>query len=429
MDDPIWDRSVIGPNSVTLLDMKTLTYYSLMACLIGCSCGSEPMGGACLIDDDCEAGFTCTDLVCTAVPDGTTSDADSPDGPPLGDSSLADGDLETDGGPEDASCGGENVAFDYRPPNVLLIFDRSCSMRRRLDASGFGTGPDDARTRWAVGRDAVLELVTRFGGRVFWGLMMYPDPREGCPGEVSAEVLPAPGTAAEIERQFGRMNIQPFGLCGLDNSDTTTQPRQTPTSRALEAAATLPELMDPMRDNFAIVITDGGESCVENDALSTITSGLVASGVPVGVIGFATGSDVSSLEAIASAGGLARPGGAPSYYVAEDRADLDTVFEEISRRVVSCELALSSRPPEPSELFVNEDDVPLSMDPVDGWSYDEAGNTLTFNGASCDRLRSGETTRISVSFGCAPVECTPREEICNGLDEDCDDMVDEGCLL
>ena len=47
----------------------------------------------------------------------------------------------------DANCGGEAVDFDYRPPNALVIFDRSCSMRRRLDdVSLFGTGPDDVNT-------------------------------------------------------------------------------------------------------------------------------------------------------------------------------------------------------------------------------------------------------------------------------------------
>jgi hypothetical protein len=28
-----------------------------------------------------------------------------------------------------------------------------------------------------------------------------------------------------------------------------------------------------------------------------------------------------------------------------------------------------------------------------------------------------------------PMACVPQAEVCNGLDEDCDDVVDEDCLL
>jgi hypothetical protein len=192
----------------------------------------------------------------------------------------------------------------------------------------------------------------------------------------------------------------------------------------------LPALSDPLRRSFALLVTDGGVSCgVSNAQLRTLAASLRDAGIPVGVVGFATGATESTLEAIASEGGLVRPGAAPSYYVAESRADLDAVFAEIAARVVSCDLPLSSTPPDPSAIFVSVDDTPLSMDPANGWTYDAATNTLTLNGATCEGLRNGDIRRIGVSFGCAPTACEPRAEICNGLDEDCDDSVDEGCLM
>ncbi|MFK7985049.1 MAG: hypothetical protein AB8I08_03385 [Sandaracinaceae bacterium] len=314
---------------------------------------------------------------------------------------------------------------------MLLIFDRSCSMRRRLDEiSEFGTGPDDARTRWTVGRDGLLGLVSRFPTRVFWGLMAFPDAREGCGMPVEAEVPPGPGTAGAIDAMLRTDNIQPFGLCGLDNADTTTQPRETPTADALNGALALSELSDPMRASFAIVVTDGGVTCdVSNEELQTLTDSLVTAGIPTAVVGFTTGASVDSLEAIASRGGLVNPAGPPSYYVADDASSLDSVFDAIASRVVSCIIPLSSTPPDPDALFVNENDVPLAQDDTDGWSYDAGGNTLTLNGASCGRLRSGETTRLAISFGCVPVACVPMDEVCNGFDDDCDDTVDEGCLM
>jgi hypothetical protein len=344
-----------------------------------------------------------------------------------GDSAGGDARADTAG---DTSCGGEAVPFDYRPPNILLVFDRSCSMRRRLDDIGlFGTGPDDTRTRWYVAREAALSLVASYETRVFWGLMAYPDPRESCGTAVSAEVVPGPGTRAMIESELTRMEIQPFGLCGLDNSDTTTQPRQTPTRDALESALALPEMMDPLRASFALLVTDGGASCATNGELSTLSAMMASMGVPVAVVGFALGSDEATLEAIASAGGLPRPGGSPSYYTAESAADLDAVFTEIAARVVSCELSLTTTPPDPSAIYVYVNDAPLAEDAAEGWSYDAAANSITLNGTPCDQLRRGEVTRINISFGCMPEMCVPQPEVCNGLDEDCDDAIDEDCLL
>lgn len=60
-----------------------------------------------------------------------------------------------------------------------------------------------------------------------------------------------------IDAALRSSDIQPFGLCGPDNSDTTTQPRQTPTADALNAASALGALSDPTRASFAIVVTDG----------------------------------------------------------------------------------------------------------------------------------------------------------------------------
>ncbi len=391
--------------------------------LAGCQCGS-PMGASCESDDQCAADESCVDGQCEAratFDAGRRTDAGTP---------RDAGRVTAPDAGRDAACGGENVPFDYRPPNVLIIFDRSCSMRRRLDDTDlFGTGPDDPSTRWAVARDGVLGLIGRYPSRVFWGLMVFPDPRETCGDPVDTEVPPGPGTASGIDAVLRSADIQPFGLCGLDNTDMTTQPRQTPTADALTSAAALPALMDTTRPSFAIIVTDGGVSCgVTNDELTALAASLLAQGIPTGVIGFTTGAEEASLEAIASAGGLARAGGPPDYYVADDAASLDSVLDEIARRVVSCVIPLSSAPPDPSALVVTTNDGTLASDPTDGWSYDADANTLTLNGAACDRLRSGETTRLSITFGCAPVDCTPVTEICNGFDDDCDDSVDEDCL-
>ncbi|NCQ60796.1 MAG: hypothetical protein GW913_09040 [Myxococcales bacterium] len=272
-------------------------------------------------------------------------------------------------------------------------------------------------------------LVTGFESRVYWGLMAFPDPREGCGMPVDAEVVPGPMNAAAIRTELARHAIQPFGLCGLDNTDTTTQPRETPTADALTSAMGLPALADPTRRSFAVLVTDGGVSCGVSDAeVGALAASLAAADIPVAVVGFATGASESSLEAVASAGGFPNPAGPPSYFVAESRADLDAIFAELSRRVVSCSLPLSTSPMDGAGVFVNANDIPLSEDATDAFSYDATGNVVTLHGASCGRLRSGDIVRLDISFGCPPVMCVPRAETCNGLDDDCDGVVDNACL-
>ncbi len=159
----------------------------------GCDCNAS-LGDACATAADCEAGETCVDSRCVARtdtgPGGEDAGEDPVDAnlPDLGTPDVPPG-LDT--GPADAFCGGGTVEIDYRAPNVMVILDRSCSMRRRVDMPGeFGTGPDDTRTRWNQAASAVLSLVRADETRIFWGLMAFPDSREGCGDDVSAEVLP-----------------------------------------------------------------------------------------------------------------------------------------------------------------------------------------------------------------------------------------------
>jgi hypothetical protein len=400
---------------------------ALTAMFGGCDCNAS-LGDACVTAADCEAGQTCVDSRCVARtdtgPDGDDAGEDPVDAnlPDLG---TPDVPPELDTGPTDAFCGGGTVEIDYRAPNVMVILDRSCSMRRRVDMPGeFGTGPDDPRTRWNQAASAVLSLVRADETRIFWGLMAFPDSREGCGDDVSAEVLPMPRAGDAIETELARNRIQPFGLCG-----TPEQPAETPTMFALRAARDMPELLTEERESFAILIADGGASCGHTrDDLERVAGAMLDRGIPTAVIGFTTGGTVETLEGVATAGGLPAPGGPPSSYIADDRASLDTVLGEILERVVSCTLPLASSPPD-EEIFVYVDGTELAEGMDDGWTYDMDANAITLHGTTCTDLQRGDITRVEVTFGCPPSACEPRAEVCNGLDEDCDDRVDEDCLL
>ena len=407
---------------------------SLIVLLAGCAGDGS---GSCSGSAECEAGEVCVDGTCAPGADGgepidAGDQRDSGTGP---ETDAGD----TDAAPEpDAGCGGESIALDFTPPNILLVMDRSCSMRRFTDGSDFGTGPEDPETRWNIARNAISQLTARYPNRVNWGLMAFPAPRMTCGDVPAAEVLPQPVAGARIlDALTAPANeLDPFVLCGLDNTDTTTQPRTTPTLEALTAAGDLPVLLGAEHDDYVLLITDGGVSCgTTTEELTGSTSSLLEDGITVPVIGFSAGAagGIDTLNAIAAAGGLPADGD-DSYYVAEDGEALEAVLDSIVGASISCSLSLESTP-ESDEMRVSvgigEDTFALTRDNDDGFTYDAENNRIVLGGMSCENLRRGVISWVSVAFGCAVPECVPTSEVddCNGFDEDCDGTVDEDCII
>lgn len=392
------------------------------ALIAGCSCATPETG--CVTNDDCRSGYACIDERCVLP-----TDAPGLDGGPLDTAGLDTSGLDGGFDSGDAACGGGDIPITLNPPNVLVVIDRSCSMRRTVTDGEFGTGPEDPTTRWNIAREAVRRLTERFPTRVRWGLMAFPQALEGCGMPPIAQVTPAAGTAEATYAALLTSDVEPFHWCDMGD----IQPHQTPTGDALEAALMLPELSDASRERFVILLTDGAASCGENDASMTEIGGrLRAAGIPTAVIGFGSettsGTAATMLDALAVAGGLANPSGPPSYYLASDGASLDTVLDAIVLPSIPCSFSLDSVPPDPSLLHVFAGDVELVRDDPNGWSYDAGTNSITLLGTACEDLRRAVTTRLSVLYGCAVPTCTPRGEVCDGLDDDCDDRVDEDCL-
>jgi hypothetical protein len=116
-------------------------------------------------------------------------------GPP----GLDGGAPPTDGpGPtEDANCGLQNFMLDRRPAVVVLLQDRSTSMRNTLDGG---------LTRWATVVNAVKPALTQTQAGISWGFKFFPDGMVcGVPAGVNIE--PALNNAAAINAQLDGIQV------------------------------------------------------------------------------------------------------------------------------------------------------------------------------------------------------------------------------
>lgn len=300
-------------------------------------------------------------------------------GSPCGeDVNCADGQVCTGGF---CGCDGEAYSAASVPPNVLIVLDRSGSMNDSIPGG----------TKWTVAKDAIANILSAQGDNVWFGLSLYPGEDLSCDqgmdcGPGFAVVAPGATTATAINDALGDASTCSFG---------------TPTAENLAALVGYAGLKDTSRANYVLLVTDGQSTC--DDPVAQVEA-LRAQDpeVKTFVVGFGDGVDPDELNAMATAGGTAIAGGPPYYYVASDAASLADAFAAIAGTVLSCSYTLSGTPPNLDALYVYQDKVAVPYDPtqMNGWDYDAATNQVTFYGASCASLQSGEVQDLAIVFGC-----------------------------
>ena len=303
-------------------------------------------------------------VACGSSGPATQFDADA------GASELAQSDASTSNpGPLSASDSSADAAA-CDPPDLLVVLDRTLSMSKtpagmKVDDTDAGR----ATTKWALAVDALDSLVAPpRDSTVRFGLELFPENPQADGGSAECPTLPellGGQNATNPTCGAGQLVLPPTlasgpAIIASISQDTTPLCVSTPIGAAMQTAAdALAASKVGTRGQYAILITDGGETC-SVDAVPIVQS-LAAKGIETFVIGFGQDGDggdkgvrVPLLNDLACAGMtasgfatscvsdttdagtgyVASPSTtAPVFFAAQDGAALASALGEISAQV------------------------------------------------------------------------------------------------
>lgn len=265
--------------------------------------------------------------------------------------------------------------------NVLFIMDRSGSMKENNKF-------DDAR-------QIIHNTVARYDSQVRFGFETFSTTPS------IDEPLPTP--AANIQKT----------LRNVKNEGSTEMVKAVNLAAKHLTSVLLTDTV-PNRPTYVILVTDGKPNpppcpVKEVAALRSLVVGPAKYDIKTYVVGFGDQVDAKCLNDLAAAGGTALPRANFQYILASNSNELSDAMNEIVGRTAS-------------EETCNDQD-----DDCDGYVDNRKGTRQDYTLVQNCRTACGTGTQLCVrgQWGTCSVN-SPRNEVCNGKDDDCNGQVDDG---
>jgi len=208
------------------------------------------------------------------------------------------------GAPGDDAC---------RPPNLLIVLDRTMSMHRKPDGDPATNTPAGlAESKWAIAVTATEALASDLEGTIRFGLSLFPRDPGGDVCVTLAERIEGQ-TASNVDCEAGEVVVSPGPATSTDIAasievETTRLCTSTPIGAGLGTALEAVTALDDDRETYVLLITDGRDTCDGNLAVANAQA-LAAAGAPLFVVGFdgsERGIDRSQLNDMTCGGQTAR---------------------------------------------------------------------------------------------------------------------------
>jgi hypothetical protein len=312
-------------------------------------------------------------------------------------------------------CGELEVATDRVIPNIMIIVDRSGSMRRDFggDCPFIGNGcpssgtpnPDFDEGRWDAVEDALIGtngLVRRLDSIARFGLTLYWKPGEDPPSMSDGQMCASTDVVAITQ--------------SLDNADSIATSFSandpggyTPTAEAIEAVTdSLIATPPPQGPTVYLLATDGlpngcdqdGDNVDRNNSVAAVESAF-DEGIETFVLG--VNFDDDHLQDLANAGqGV---GSGATLWTADSVSELQTALEQIVIQNIPCTVSLTDGIIDTSRACEGKvrlnDELLACNDSERGWQAID-GSTIELTGSACQDWRGGDTALEAV-FPCDAV--------------------------
>jgi Mg-chelatase subunit ChlD len=331
-----------------------------------------------------------------AADSGTSHVADSGDfgSPNRPDASPGITPNDTNRSDAEPECGRQRFEVARKPADVLLVLDRSASMKDDVN------GDEGEPSKWAIVVPALKEVISATDALVHWGLELFPLGESA--GECTEESYPDEIAVPVQSNNASKVNM------AIDQA--TPEGDGTPTGDAVDEAVNYLKTLNDGNRKYILLATDGEPSCTGSTkggtkarpAATTAVTNAAAAGFNTFVVGIATTKESASetLTALGQAGGQAPPSG---YYLASSKDELVRAMSEIAGSVATCRFPLVGKPPNPDHVGVLIGADKVAKDPAskNGWNYIDSDMTaIEVFGAPCDLIKQSDAQTVTVVFGC-----------------------------